>query len=82
MSDDQKLPFVLPLNDATATLELTGGKGASLACLAAEGLPVPPGFHVTTTAYRCFVNENGLQEKIIAAVASVSADQPATFDEA
>ena len=79
---DQKFPLILPLNDASATLELTGGKGASLARLATAGLSVPPGFHVTTAAYRCFVNENGLQEKILAAVASVSADQPATFDEA
>ncbi|HWQ42702.1 MAG TPA: PEP/pyruvate-binding domain-containing protein [Desulfosporosinus sp.] len=82
MSNDQKSPLILPLNDTSATLELTGGKGASLARLAAAGLPVPPGFHVTTTAYRCFVNENELQEKILAAVASVSADQPATFAEA
>ncbi|MDR3602316.1 MAG: PEP/pyruvate-binding domain-containing protein [Desulfosporosinus sp.] len=82
MRNDQEFPLILPLNDASATLELTGGKGASLARLAASGLPVPPGFHVTTTAYRSFVNENGLQEKILEAVALVSADQPATFDEA
>ena len=82
MRNDQKFPLILPLNDASATLELTGGKGASLARLAAAGLSVPPGFHVTTVAYRCFVNENGLQEKLLTTVASVSADQPATFDEA
>ena len=80
MRNDQKFPLILPLNDASATLELTGGKGASLARLAAAGLSVPPGFHVTTVAYRCFVNENGLQEKLLTTVASVSGDQPATFD--
>lgn len=80
--DNQKFPLILSLNDASATLELTGGKGASLARLAAAGLSVPPGFHVTTAAYSRFVNENGLQEKILAAVTSVSADQPVTFDEA
>jgi hypothetical protein len=46
------LPFVLALNDPAATLEQAGGKGASLARLAAADLPVPPGFHVTTAAYR------------------------------
>jgi pyruvate,water dikinase len=63
-------------------LEQVGGKGASLARLAAAGLPVPPGFHITTTAYRRFVAENGLQDQILAAVSSVSADQPSQLEEA
>ncbi|MFE3449063.1 PEP/pyruvate-binding domain-containing protein [Nonomuraea sp. NPDC059194] len=46
---------VLPLDDDAATLEVAGGKGASLARLARAGLPVPAGFHVTTDAYREFV---------------------------
>jgi rifampicin phosphotransferase len=33
-------------------LELVGGKGLSLGLMAAAGLPVPPGFCVTTLAYR------------------------------
>ncbi|MCC8246547.1 PEP/pyruvate-binding domain-containing protein [Saccharothrix luteola] len=44
--------LVLPLADPTADLETVGGKGASLARLAAAGLPVPAGFHLTTHAYR------------------------------
>ncbi|TME00673.1 MAG: phosphoenolpyruvate synthase [Chloroflexi bacterium] len=67
-------------------MEQVGGKGASLARMAAAGLPVPPGFHITTAAYRRFVTENGLQEKILAAVsgvsAAVTADQPASLEEA
>ena len=57
----ETLAFILPLADVSACLPLVGGKGASLARMAAAGLPVPPGFHVTTTAYRHFVAENGLQ---------------------
>ena len=34
------------------TLELVGGKGASLARMVAAGSPVPDGFTVTTIAYR------------------------------
>ena len=34
------------------SLHLVGGKGASLAKLVAAGSPVPPGFTVTTLAYR------------------------------
>ena len=47
--------YVLALADPRATLEVVGGKGASLARLAAAGLPVPDGFHVTTAAYQRFV---------------------------
>jgi len=82
MKNDQYPPFVLVLNDASATLELVGGKGASLARMAATGLPVPPGFHITTAAYRRFVMENEPQEKILSAVSAVAADQPATLEEA
>src|SRR6266849_7129085 len=82
MNNEPGTPLVLALDDASATLEQVGGKGASLARMAAAGLPVPPGFHITTAAYRRFVTENGLQEEILAAVASVSADQPATLEEA
>ncbi|MFD0202847.1 MULTISPECIES: PEP/pyruvate-binding domain-containing protein [Saccharothrix] len=46
--------LVLPLADPAAALEAVGGKGASLAKLAAAGLPVPDGFHLTTHAYRRF----------------------------
>ena len=67
MSNEQSTPLVLALDDVYATLEQVGGKGASLARLAAAGLPVPSGFHITTAAYRRFVAENELQEQILAA---------------
>jgi pyruvate,water dikinase len=82
---EQDIPLVLALDDASATLEEVGGKGASLARMAAAGLPVPPGFHITTAAYRRFVTENGLQEQILAAVSGISAvtaDHPAALEEA
>jgi pyruvate,water dikinase len=55
---------IYPLADERATLETVGGKGASLARLAQAGLPVPEGFHVTTAAYREFVEHNTLQNSI------------------
>src|SRR5215467_10773550 len=80
MSNEPSIPFVLALDDASATVERVGGKGASLARLAAAGLPVPPGFHITTAAYRHFVTKYGLQEQILAAVSTTSPDQPATLE--
>src|SRR5215467_11107080 len=81
MSNEQSVPLVLTLDDPAAALEQVGGKGASLARMAAADLPVPPGFHITTAAYRRFVTENGLQEQILAAVSSASADEPASLEE-
>ncbi|TCO62361.1 PEP/pyruvate-binding domain-containing protein [Actinocrispum wychmicini] len=46
--------YVLRLDDDAADLATAGGKGASLARLAAAGLPVPPGFHITTHAFRAY----------------------------
>ncbi|GAA4044688.1 PEP/pyruvate-binding domain-containing protein [Nonomuraea soli] len=43
---------IMPLDDPSADLATAGGKGASLARLSRAGLPVPPGFVVTTQAYR------------------------------
>lgn len=76
------LPLVLALADPAATVAAAGGKGASLARLARAGLPVPPGFHVTTRAYLDYVAQDGLREPVAAAVAGVDAPAPATFDAA
>ncbi|CRK57258.1 Phosphoenolpyruvate synthase [Alloactinosynnema sp. L-07] len=53
----------LPLDAAGADLDTVGGKGASLATLARAGLPVPPGIHITTDAYRVFV-ASGLDDDL------------------
>ncbi|MGH2459593.1 MAG: PEP/pyruvate-binding domain-containing protein [Chloroflexota bacterium] len=82
MNNQDCLPLVLALADPSATLERVGGKGASLARLAAAGLPVPTGFDVTTAAYRRFVTENGLQDKILEAVSAATTDDPTTLEAA
>ena len=72
--------FVLRLDDENAELPRVGGKGASLAKLVQNGLPVPPGFHIPTDVYRRFVETTQLQEKIVGALASASTDSPEAFD--
>jgi pyruvate,water dikinase len=74
--------LVLKLDSSAAEIASVGGKGASLARLARAGLPVPPGFHVTTLAYRRFVTENGLHERILSAAALAAADDPASLERA
>ena len=72
-------PLILDLASPDATLERVGGKGASLARMAAAGLPVPPGFHITTHAYRRFVLQNDLQPAILEA-AHLAALDPSSIE--
>jgi pyruvate,water dikinase len=69
--------FTLNLDSPLATLEQVGGKGASLARMAAASLPIPAGFHITTDAYRRYVEENRLGERILAEVAAVNENNTA-----
>jgi pyruvate, water dikinase len=43
---------------------IAGGKGASLAEMANNKFPIPPGFVVTADAYRFFIEKSGLAGKI------------------
>lgn len=51
--------------------ELAGGKARNLSSLASLGLSVPPGYCITTSAYRAFVEANALRPVIDSAQASV-----------
>jgi phosphohistidine swiveling domain-containing protein len=75
-------PLVLALDDPDAVPGLVGGKGASLARLTRAGFAVPPGFHVTTSAYLDFIDRDGLLESMLAAMSAVDTSDPATIDAA
>src|SRR5215203_197257 len=62
-------------------IALAGGKGANLGELSRAGLPVPPGFVVTTTAYDAFVEANGIGDAIVGRALATRADDPASFEE-
>ncbi len=49
-------------------IEAVGGKGASLGELTGAGLPVPPGFVVTASTYRSFIENAGIDEELFEAV--------------
>lgn len=76
------VPLVLALDDPAATVATAGGKGAALGRLARAGLPVPPGFHLTTRAYLEYVAQDSLREPVRAAVSAVDPADPATFEAA
>ncbi|VFA90647.1 Phosphoenolpyruvate synthase [Nocardia farcinica] len=52
-------------------LDLLGGKCASLVSMTTAGMPVPPGFAVTTAAFDHFVDGTGLRAEIRAALATL-----------
>jgi pyruvate, water dikinase len=54
--------FVLPFGDARCrAVGLSGGKGASLAAMVQQKMPVPPGFVVTSAAFVAAVDEERLR---------------------
>jgi phosphohistidine swiveling domain-containing protein len=61
-------------------IEQAGGKGANLGELTSAGLPVPPGFVIVTDAYRAYVAEHQLADKI--AVLAAPTDDPGGYDDA
>jgi pyruvate, water dikinase len=60
-------PLVLPFTDPLCQeAALNGGKGASLAAMTAAGLPVPPGFVITSAAFAAAVDQAALRGHIAA----------------
>ncbi|MFF3731219.1 PEP/pyruvate-binding domain-containing protein [Streptomyces sp. NPDC002476] len=62
------------------SLELLGGKCASLVSMTSAGMPVPPGFAVTTTAFDRFVDGSGLRDEIRARLAEIDPDDVECVD--
>src|SRR5215471_6633364 len=59
-------PYTLSFGEVDGTrLPEVGGKGANLGELTRAGFPVPPGFCVTTAAYREFLRTSGELEALL-----------------
>jgi len=63
---------------------LVGGKVANLGEMLQAGIPVPPGFAVTAQAYKRFITEMGIAEKIYKTIEETVTDinVPKQFEEA
>jgi pyruvate, water dikinase len=59
-----------------------GGKNASLGELLKAGIPVPPGFAITTAAYDRFLDEGKIREEILDVLKKVSVDDVAAGEKA
>ncbi|AEM38732.1 phosphoenolpyruvate synthase [Pyrolobus fumarii 1A] len=61
---------------------LVGGKAANLGELLRAGIRVPPGYVVTAEAYRKFMEETGLFNKILDIIKSIDINNTAQLEEA
>lgn len=74
-------PYIQFFDDDTAPRhELLGGKCASLVSMTQAGMPVPPGFAVTTALYDDFVAESGIADGIARLLADLDPDDVAQVD--
>ncbi|MGB7538852.1 MAG: PEP/pyruvate-binding domain-containing protein [Anaerolineales bacterium] len=63
-------------------LPLAGGKAANLGVMIRGGMPVPPGFCITTGAYREFVLRNDLGKEIEAILKTIDRVEPEPLESA
>ncbi|HEV2449182.1 MAG TPA: phosphoenolpyruvate synthase [Thermoplasmata archaeon] len=75
------MPRLLELEEvSSADHELVGGKASKLGELVREGLPVPPGFVVTTDSYQEFVAGTPLEVQLAAALETLELERPESVD--
>ena len=70
-----KYMFIKTFNQINKkSVDIAGGKGASLGEMTAAGLPIPPGFIITAQAFDRFLEETDLLQEIEAQLAKVKYD--------
>lgn len=81
MTNSDQNQYVQTFDDGRApVLDSLGGKGASLVSMTAAGMPVPPGFVVTTACYDAFVTDAGIAEQITDLLDGLDADDVTEVD--
>ena len=65
-----------------SSLQLVGGKNASLGEMIKAGVRVPPGFAVTTSSYLSFITETGIKEKIFKILSDIKPEDVESLNRA
>lgn len=60
-------------------IDTVGGKGANLGEIYNLGVPVPPGFIISSYSYFYFIKENNLKEKILDILKEIDQNRPESF---
>jgi pyruvate,water dikinase len=81
-AEEKAMQSVMWFTDlSVGDVDLVGGKGANLGELTGAGLPVPPGFVVTASAYRDAIEHSGIRSKLVALLDQMDIDDPASLKE-
>ena len=76
------MPLILPLAEVSdSDIALVGGKAGKLGEVVRQGLPVPPGFVITTEAYEAFVAGTALKTVIPNALGTLDPARPETVEQ-
>jgi pyruvate,water dikinase len=79
----ENVPYVMWLRDCRADLgPQVGGKNAAIGEMSRAGVPIPPGFAVTTRAYEHFLDGAGIRDRIDELLAYVHFDDVSTAETA
>lgn len=63
-------------------VKIAGGKGASLGEMGGAGIPIPPGFVITTATFEKFLNDNYITEEIDSQIDKVNHEDMETVNHA
>ncbi|HDH06814.1 MAG TPA: phosphoenolpyruvate synthase, partial [Thermoproteales archaeon] len=84
MSQDKSTKLILWFEELRKEdVPLVGGKNANLGEMINAGIPVPPGYAVTAYAYKRFIEETGIKDKIYSIIReTVKEGKPEEYQEA
>ncbi|HTY51969.1 MAG TPA: phosphoenolpyruvate synthase [Methanomicrobiales archaeon] len=79
----KKVPDILTLEEIKKEdIPSVGGKGASLGEMFGIGLPVPKAFVVTAQAFRRFLGETGIEDRLFSGLANLNVEDNAALEAA
>jgi pyruvate,water dikinase len=79
----KKAPDILRIEEIQKEdIPSVGGKGASLGEMFSIGLPVPKAYVVTAQAFRRFLVETGIEDRLFATMADLNVEDSAALEEA
>ena len=75
--------YLIPFEQCDMSMvDIVGGKCASLGELLRAHIPVPPGFAITTEAYKRFLQENNLTDKVLNRLKGIDESQTEELEKA
>jgi pyruvate,water dikinase len=72
---EEWMDYILDFEELNkSSLQMVGGKNASLGEMIRAGIHVPPGFAVTTDSYLSFITDTGIKDTIFQTLSGLSVD--------